>query len=164
VGNAPDGFSRGCVGHSHTSAGHRAGALRVRVRVLRALLPGTHTEGASSYHPAAFQCAMDSPCHPHLSGHALEHGGASAAAIDATQALADAFLQLPVASQHVPSLHNLFSWLPGTLLLPDSTLLGARIPSQDAVYSQESLEWQSGGYHSQLLFACIPPATFLCCH
>jgi len=108
VGNAPDGFSRGCVGHSHTSAGHRAGALRVRVRVLRALLPGTHTEGASSYHPAAFQCAMDSPCHPHLSGHALEHGGASAAAIDATQALADAFLQLPVASQHVPSLHNLF--------------------------------------------------------
>ncbi len=43
VGNAPDCFSRGCAGHSHTGAGHLAGVGRVRVCVVCAPLPGAHT-------------------------------------------------------------------------------------------------------------------------
>ncbi len=107
---------------------------------------------------------MDSPYHPHRAGRAVEHGGASAAAIAASPALADALLQFPVAGQYVSSLHPFFSRLLGALLLPDRSLSSAQLPSQGSFHSQESLEWQGGGSHSQLLPACVSPTAFLCCH
>ncbi len=164
VGNAPDCFSRGCAGHSHTGAGGFTRLPRVRLRFVRASLPGAYTQGASSCCPQGFQRIMDSTHHSDPLGHVVVLGGATTPAFAEAAELVASFHQFPMASQHVPHLHPLLYRLPGALLLPDCSLPGSWLPKQCSLHSQESLEWQDGGSHSYLLLARVPTSAFLCGH
>lgn len=107
---------------------------------------------------------MDSSHHPHSAGGIMESSRALTPPSTPAAELDIPFMELPSASQRMSVLYPFVPGFSGAVLLPHCTFPGAWLPTQGAIHTSKSVEWQSGGSHSHLLSPGVPVSTFLCCH